>query len=273
MKKFFLINFIFLFLAFNTFAMGDNFFLPDGNELIYKSRNRDKGGQVLAKATMTITLNSGYKKTRELLISHKKFEHLGGEKKHLIIFTSPIDLKGVSFLDWNFEEEEFMFLFLSASREKHIKRINNFEKHKSFIGTEFSYSDLRAHHESDYKSITISLDFVNNFECWLVRSIPVKHSAYTKIETCLETRSLTPIRTKYYSKNKLIKTLNVIKLSKIEDIWTVTEIEMTNHKNGRSTLVKVDAISYDVHLPSELFELENLVDFEKNINLSLDLIH
>ena len=246
--------------------------LPTGDELIYKVRKRDKGGQVLAKATMTLTLKSGYKRTRTLLIAHKKFNDLNDERKHLIIFLSPWNIRGVSFLDWREDDSDFMFLYLSARKEKDLIEIRNSRQHRSFMDTDLSYAEMHALNESKYLNTTVGTAFINGSLCWLVESFPKNRSVYSKVITWIEISSNTAIKTEYYKHHALSKTLNIIGLEKIDDIWTVTEIEMLNHEKESSTRIKVDYISYNIELPDSLFNKENLINFEQNLQYSYGLL-
>ena len=83
--------------------------------------------------------SNGNIKTRKLAMARKDY---GKDNRSLIFFTEPADVKGTSFLTWNYSEKEEsdQWLFLPALNR--VKRISTSGKSKSFMGSDFSYEDF-----------------------------------------------------------------------------------------------------------------------------------
>ncbi|MCK5687795.1 outer membrane lipoprotein-sorting protein, partial [Myxococcota bacterium] len=100
-------------------------------------------------ATLTIVNQRGQKRVRKIATVSKLFDD-GKTEKRLIRFIAPADIKGTGLLTWDYEDKsDDMWLFMPALRK--TRRIVASDKAKSFMGSEFSYSDITPPAIADFK--------------------------------------------------------------------------------------------------------------------------
>ncbi len=249
-KKLFLF-FIFL-LGITFFLASSGFSISSGIELAKKIYFREDGKDFYAELDMLLIDKHGNQRKRSMVMYEKDYNEL---RKVLIRFISPADIKGTTFLSWeNRDRDDDQFLYLPALRR--VRRIVSSKKDNSFVNSDFTYEDMeRRKPQKDHHRI-IGEEVYNKWNCWILESIPKKHtkSQYGKIISWVEKNSYIPIKMNLYSKNGILKKqLFIFSLKRVQGIWTAMETEMVNLKENHKTRLIINSIKYNLGLSDEIF--------------------
>ena len=123
-----------------------------GYEIATKIKKANEGF-IGDTSEMEMHLINGDKKIVRSMLS-KSMEANKAETRTLLEFLLPKDVKGTKLLTWSFDKkDDSQWIYLPAFRK--IKRISSSSKTSSFMGSEFTYEDLRAAspEKYDYKFI------------------------------------------------------------------------------------------------------------------------
>jgi hypothetical protein len=218
-----------------------------------KIDEREKGDDASLKMDMTLIDKKGRERQRKLFIIRKDFK---GKDKLLLRFTYPEDIKGTSFLVWEHSgRDNERFLYLPALGR--IRRIATREKDENFAGTDFSYEDISGRKLEDYTYKLIEEKIISEGkDCYLLASYPKeKDPRYPKILSYVRKDNFVTIKAQYYNKKgEIEKTYRVLKLEKINGIWTALELSMENHKTNHKTFIKIKDLQYNKGISGRRFE-------------------
>ncbi|MCD6569461.1 MAG: outer membrane lipoprotein-sorting protein [Deltaproteobacteria bacterium] len=206
-----------------------------------------------SKAEMTITLinKKGKERQRKLLAYMKNYDN--GEDKTLIIFISPADVKGTSFLAWSAPgKEDKQWLYLPALQR--VRQISSSGKGESFMGTEFSFYDMGSHHIDDNTYTLLKEEEVEGHMCYVIEAMPKDMKYYSKVISWIRKDNFIPIKVDFYDKKgKYLKQAISTKIENIKGINTPTHIKMHNVQNNRTTIIEFANILYDTGLNDDIF--------------------
>jgi len=179
---------------------------------------------------------SGQEKVRAM---HMKVLEGKVADKSLMEFTTPADVKGTKFLNYeHVNKDDDQWLYLPAL--KRVKRIASKNKSGAFMGSEFSYEDLSAFNVKKYTytgEATVSL--LNGKEIYIGESIPVsKYSGYTKLVSYVDKDSFLIQKIEYFDrKKKLLKTATFTDYKKFGEVNRIGKIRMQNIQNDKTTIL------------------------------------
>jgi hypothetical protein len=216
-------------------------------EIMKKSQDRDTGDNIIGTMQMQLIGSNGSKRVKEMKTFSK---NKGKDTLKVSFFTSPSDVKNTSFLTYDYtdkDDEQWMYLPALAK----IKRIPSSDKSSSFMGSDFSYSDMTTTNLDDYnfkllKTSTIKRK-VNGKKVkrkvWVIQRTPktskiVDETGYKKSVIYVRQDNFMPVRAKIYlqEQNKF-KYMDVKKVEKISGIDVATIMTMTS-KTGKHTTHK-----------------------------------
>ena len=196
----------------------------------------DGFGSSIAQTDMTLINATGQRSVRKLEM--KTLEGENGDKT-ISTFLSPADVKGTKTLTHEHaERDDDQWLYLPAL--KRVKRIASRNKSGSFMGSEFSYEDIGNQNYQKFiyegEAEEVQLDGI---KCYKGARVPKdKNSGYTKQIAWTDMESLLIHQIEYYDrKRELLKTAKFSEYKKIDGIWRMGRIDMTNHQNDKSTIL------------------------------------
>lgn len=228
-----------------------------GKELAQLVYDRDIGDDSCAHSVMVLISRSGKKRIRHFIIYQKDDGKL---LKQLIRFTSPADIEGTGFLSFEREDKETeQFLYLPALRR--TRRIVSSQKDHRFVNTDFTYEDMERRRVEDYAHTISGEEKKQGRDCWILESRPKEKtkSQYSLVKSWVAKEIYVPLFVEYHSKKgKLIKGYGVVKLKKIQGIWTEIEVVMADLEREHRTLIKVKDITYNSNLPDDTFTRRKL---------------
>ncbi|MBP5747227.1 MAG: outer membrane lipoprotein-sorting protein, partial [Treponema sp.] len=119
------------------------------------------------KATMTLTNKKGKSRVREVTMKTKDY---GDVEKNLIVFTTPKDVAGVSYLTFDYDaagKESDSWLYMPAMKK--VRRISGTSKGDDFMGTDFTYDDVGSDRDlDDYTYKLLGEENAEGFACYKV---------------------------------------------------------------------------------------------------------
>jgi len=240
-------------------------FALTGEEIAQKVHDRDDGDNSTSKMTMTLTDKNGKKRVRNL----KTFTKDKGEDKlKLMFFLTPADVKNTAFLTYDYDDsakDDDQWLYLPELQK--VKRIASSDKSSSFMGSDFTYSDMTSRNVEDYTYKIMKEKKVGGHMTWQMLVTPksqetVKETGYTKSIVFIRQDNFVIIQALNYIKaGKKLKYMQVKDLKLIDGIWTATKMQMVT-KKGKKTLHKTifefSDIKYNQDLEESLFTTRTL---------------
>ena len=223
-----------------------------GRDVMVMVDERNDGDNSKSVTKMTLINRRGKQRIRETL---SLSIDIGKDKKSMIFFRTPYDVKGTSFLSWeydNTEKEDDKWLYMPALRK--TKRISGESENDYFMGTDFTYDDLGDRNVDEDRHKLLREEKLGELDCWVVESIPLeKKPCYTKKISWIRKDALIVVKCRYFDKDGLLKTFNAFSIEKIDGIWTSKKRTMENHRENHKTIINIMKMEYNTEINEGLF--------------------
>lgn len=216
------------------------------------------GDTATYKLTMTLSSGRGAPRIREVSYYFKDY---GDTDKILMVFQSPRDVAGTGYLSFSYDDEskdDDMWLYLPAMRR--VRRITGSGKNDDFMGTDFTYEDMGSRSLSKDTFAFQGEESIDGETCRKVEAKPKDRSdPYGRRVIWVRRDSNIIAAVDYYDRqDKLLKTLRVSGIQKIDNIWTALKMEMNNVQNKHSTRIEMSEIKFNIPLDDSLFAVTTL---------------
>lgn len=232
----------------------------DARSIVEKSQETVKLKGVEAITRMTIFDKKGRKRVRQIAQVSKLYDN-GKTEKKLLRFLAPAEVKGTGFLVFDYEKkDDDMWLFMPALRK--TRRIISSEKAKSFMGSEFSYSDINLPTIGDFKYKLLGEEKVKGQLCWVIEMIPnnddiADENGFSKKITYIAQKDNVVRRSIYHDLDtSLHKEMNVLSVKELDpknQKYRPTHMVMVNKQNGRQSELIVEKIQYNPKVKDNFF--------------------
>ncbi|MCK5189731.1 MAG: outer membrane lipoprotein-sorting protein, partial [Methylococcales bacterium] len=175
----------------------------------------------------------------------------------------PKNIKDTAFLTYDYadkEKDDDQWLYLPAMRK--VRRISASDRGDYFLGTDFSYEDIKLETRisiKDYTRKTIGEDEVDGFHCYWVEEKAIddetaEELGHVRRQNCVDDNIWIVRKSIFWDpQNKLLKTLYFRDISKVQGIWTAHKIEVENHKTGHQTLFSFSDVRYNEDVSDRVF--------------------
>jgi len=245
--------------------LGASLFAITAQEVAQKVHDRDEGDNSVANMKMILIDKSGKKRVRDLKTFTK---NKGEDKLKMMFFLKPADVKNTAFLTYDYEDskkDDDQWLYLPELQK--AKRIASSDKSSSFMGSDFTYSDMTSRNVEDYTYKIMKEVKVGGHKTWqlLVKPVSdkiVEETGYTKSIAFVRQDNFVIIQALHYVKSgKKLKYMRVKDLEKIDGVWTVKEIQMITKKGKKTlhkTIFKFSDIKYNQKLDESFFTIRTL---------------
>jgi len=231
-----------------------------GQEVAQKVHDRDDGDNSTSKMKMILIDKKGHKRIRDLKTFTKD---KGDDKLKLMFFLTPADVKNTAFLTYDYDDssrDDDQWLYLPELQK--VKRIASSDKSSSFMGSDFTYSDMTSRNVEDYTYKIMKERKVGGHMTWQMLVTPksektVDETGYTKSIVFVRQDNFVIVQALNYIKaGKKLKYMKVKGLKKIDGIWTATEMQMITKKGKKTlhkTIFKFSDIKYNQNLKESFF--------------------
>ena len=232
-------------------------FALTGEEIAQKVHDRDDGDNLTSKMKMILIDKNGHKRVR-LLKTYNKDK--GEDTLKLMFFLTPADVKNTGFLTYDYEDsskDDDQWLYLPELRK--TKRIASSDKSSSFMGSDFTYSDMTSRNVDDYTYKIMKEPTIKGHKTWQMLVTPktaktIEETGYTKSIVFVRQDNFVIVQALNYIKiGKKLKYMMVTGLEKVDGIWTTTKIQMVT-KKGKKTLHKTVFEFSDIKYNQDLEE-------------------
>jgi outer membrane lipoprotein-sorting protein len=231
---------------------------PTGYDVMKRADERYTGDTAQYRLTMTLNSGRGAPRVREVSYYFKDY---GDTEKILMYFNSPRDVAGTGYLSFSYDDEskdDDIWLYLPAMRR--VRRISGSGKNDSFMGTDFTYEDIGSRGLGKDDFSLQGEEMVDGAACWTVEARPKdSRDPYGRRIIRVRKDSSVLAAVDFYDRqDRLLKTLRVSGIDRIDGIWTAQKMEMTNVRDRHSTVIDISDIRFNTPLEDSLFTVANL---------------
>ena len=180
--------------------------------------------------------------------------------QNVIIFHRPASVEGTRFLTIERAgRDDDQWIYLPALDR--VRRIAGGEGDSSFMGTDFTYSDLEGRDIDDYSYELLREERVDDWNTYVVEAVPTESadSQYTRLVQYVDRNSWTPVLVEFYDEDgDLLKVNRVHRMERVQGYWTIIENTMENVQTDHRTELQVTNFRYNEDLPDGLFTVNFL---------------
>ncbi len=222
-----------------------------GRQIMEKVTTTRKLDGSEATIKMSIFDEKGQVRVREIASATKLFDG-GKTEKRVFRFLSPADVQGTGILIFDYEDKaDDMWIFLPALRK--TRRILSSQGSQSFMGSEFSYSDLNIPALDDFSYSVGKDEACGGDTCYVVDVTPknketAANDGYSKKTYWVSKSKLVVMRGLYYGQDgKLLKELTThdVKLLDAKNKrYRTMRMEMINKQNGRRSVFESTKMTF-----------------------------
>ncbi len=222
---------------------------PTADQIMEQVLEKQSASSSALDIRLTLIDRSGSSRERRLqTLSTTK----DGRTSTLTVFLSPESVRNTRFLsiegtDGNTEQ----WIFLPSL--KRIRKIAGTEEAGSFMGSDFSYSDMASttYDTGQADHHLISEDSTS----YTVESIPHEVKAYGKTITIVDRETYLPLEVQFYEHdgNTIVKTLTTEAIDMLSGRPVSTTMVMKTHSSSHTTRLEILQASYDIPLPEGYF--------------------
>ncbi len=234
-------------------------FAQSGRDIMLKAHNRPEAKTSKTELTMTIINKRGKKRVRQL----QSFSmDVGKDKKTLMFFQYPGDVKGTGFLTWDYDKigkDDDKWLYLPAMRK--VRRISGASAKKDyFMGTDFTYDDMGDRNIDEDTHKLLGEATINGHECWKIESTTKdKRDLFSKKVTWLRKDILIPEKVDFYDRmGKLHRQMVMDKVEKNKQYWVILKMTMTNVQKNHKTIIEFTNMELDQPMKENKFSVQIL---------------
>ncbi len=232
---------------------------PDPRSIMQKSMENTRLKGLESKTRLDIHDGRGNVRTRITTMASRIFED--GTEKRVIVFVSPADVKGIAMLIFDHETgSDDMWIHLPALRK--TRKIVSSDKSKSFMGSEFSNSDLAVGAIDDFEYEIKGEENCEGELCWKITSTPKTEDiadengiAY-KIMWVAKSDFI-PRKTLFYDLDEeALKEMvysGIKMLDKANKKYFITHMEIKNLQNKRFSVMDMEEVKFNPAVPKEYF--------------------
>ena len=206
------------------------------------------------KATMTLTDKKGKNRVREVTMKTKDY---GDVEKSLIVFTTPKDVAGVSYLTFDYDasnKDSDSWLYMPAMKK--IRRISGTSKGDDFMGTDFTYEDVGGDRElEDYTYTLLAEENAEGAACYKIeckaKDKNVKNPRYI---VWIRKDNFIMTKADFYDKQDMLQRQLVCSgIEMVNGFWTTKKMTVKNVQTGHSTVLEIKDIEYGLPLQDSIF--------------------
>jgi hypothetical protein len=228
----------------------------DARQIMLESQKRTNASSQHYEGTLQVFDAKGK-------ISDKRwvFDRIGshGASKSVLRFTAPAEVKGVALLVANHPDRASdQWMWTPAIQRD--RRVALQDRSQRFFGTDFSFEDLE---ERDVDQYDFSLDgeeTLNGAACWKVVATPrkTKTSQYTQSRVWVRQDNYAYQQVESLIKSEVVRRLKYSDIQTVQGIWTGRTREMTDLRRNSRTVLKLEALKYNIPMKDDDFTLQAL---------------
>lgn len=245
-------------------------FIPKGfaqlsaDQVVEKMDNREDGDTARTDTTMILINQSKQQRVRKIKNIRKD---IGEDSKGIIFFLSPADVRNTAYLSYDWEDnqkEDDSWLYLPAIQK--VKRIASSDKSSSFMGSDFSYSDINGIEIEDWNYSFVNEEAqLDGHPVWIIQGKPkpelkekvIDETGYIKSMMWIRKDNFMMVKGKYWvQKGRQIKYFKAEDIRQVQGIWTAHVLKMVTTAKGKvthSSVLRFSNIKYNEPVDDLMF--------------------
>lgn len=228
-----------------------------GLDIMQKQRTLQRARDEVETLTMTIRNRSGEVKQRRLVSYTLTPAH--GLSKTLLRFLAPRDVENTALLTWEGPAgNDDQWLHLPATRK--VKRIAASGKKTRFMGTDFSYEDLRPENLALHTYTLVGSETLDGHACFVIEARPASErqaadSGYSRRRLWIRRDIHYTVKQEYYDKRGRLEKVGIARaVARVKgSLWRAREVEMADVQAGTRTVMVVERHALDTGLDASFF--------------------
>ncbi len=252
-------------LLFTTTAVAEESGNPTADWIIQKVVSVPEGEYATSDLTMKMVDRRGKERIRHT-VNYRKY--YGEEKRTVLFYTDPSNVKGTGFLTYDYPQSDVdddQWLYLPALRK--VRRISASDRGDYFLGTDFTYEDIKQSGKIDPRDYHFSLigeEKNDGRESYLLAAQAVdnkvaKELGYSKLTLQVDASNWVITKIDYWDpKGKKLKTYTASDVAMIDGIWTRQTMEVHNHLTGHYTHFSFKNVDYQSAVSDRKFSVQAL---------------
>lgn len=241
-----------------------SFASPTALEVVRKADTREDGDTLTSDTLMVLVNKRNQQRVRNIKNIRKDY---GPDTKGVVFFLSPADVRNTAYMsfDWdNPEKEDDSWLYLPALQK--VKRIASSDKSGSFMGSDFTYSDINGLEIEDWEYSFVKEDAgMDGHSVWVIQGLPKKErkekvleeTGYLKTMMWIRKDNYMVVKGKYWVRQgRKIKYFKAEEIDKVDDIWTAHKLTMVTTAKGKvehTSVLQFSNIQYNLDIDDSTF--------------------
>ena len=248
------------------FCMGFRAETLTGRKIMAEHYKRHSAKSQIETIKMVTLDKDGNISTREAIRTLKTDK--SGIEYMLLRVLAPEDVKGVSLL--NIQEEDKngrQYIYLPALEQ--VRQISGGSMKSYFLGTDFTYEDLRIKPIGEYEYERLLDEVVDGKNCFKIVVMPSSEqskseSGYSKKDMFISIDEYNLLQVDYYDRQgKFIKTLRFHEFTELPgDDYShgahASRLEMIHHQKKTTSMLVITNGRYNEPVPQKYFDVEAL---------------
>lgn len=237
-------------------------------EIVEKMDTRYTGDSSRADAELILIDRKGRERVRDIRLYTLENSEV---EKSISFFLSPTDVAGTTYMNYDYADgrDDDSWLYLPALKQ--VRRVAAGDKSGSFMGSDFTYSDINGVNTDWYNYRLLDNNAqVDGAAVWLVESTPKEEFAdkvasetgYKKSHLWIRKDNFVQVQGKIWlDEGGRIKYFTASELELIEGIWTAMRLQMITVRGEEKEHASVFAFRntiYNEHTDESLFTTQSM---------------
>ncbi len=229
-------------------------------DIVRKSSEIDKIPGWSARVVMRLIPKSGGERVRESNISSKQKPDTR-DMQRLVQFISPADISGSNILIHEHKgTNDDIWIYLPSVKK--VRRLLANSKKESFMGTDFTYTDITTPKVEEYRHTLLRREDVNGVSCFVVESVPKteetrRDTGYSKSVNWIRFDNFVRVKSELHDLSgvlfKVMQVHSVKEVSGQAGKLLLQEVEMKNLQSGHTTILTFHNIDTGGAVSDKLF--------------------
>ncbi|MBI2889187.1 MAG: outer membrane lipoprotein-sorting protein [Nitrospirae bacterium] len=220
-------------------------------EIVRRVREHEFPARMAAKVRMVLRDKRGGERLR---VFDLKRRGTGDAGDAVIRFVEPPEVKGTAFLITK-ETGKDAVIQMYLPELKRTRRIAGAETNRSFVGSDFSYSDIQLDYFDEGTQRLLRTEALEGTDCYVLESaVEGADEPYDRIEAWVRKDNFIPVQVLFYSRSpKPIKRLTVRAFEKRGAHTIITDTLMETLDKEHSTRMLLQDLQVDIPLDDSEF--------------------
>jgi hypothetical protein len=208
-------------------------------DIAKKARERGSLNLVGLTAEMKLVTTQKDGKVKEQVLTTSS-RTIGGKEHSVSRFSQPAGVAGVAVLTVPASDGDGNDVSLYLPKLKRVRKVAKSDRGKSFMDTDFSYSDLTGVGIKDTDWKRLADQKVEGRDTYVLTGKGSDDSTYGNVTSYVDKETFVPMKVEYQDKDgKPLKLYRTLKLKKFKDRTLAAESSMENLQTGSKTQVQV----------------------------------